>query len=818
MEAPRVHDDRGLRWHSLRWRLPLLISASFIAVLAFVVFAAYREVESTLRDAAGDRARNAATQVANILSRSTLQSLEQLQRVAPELREYLRDPTDAHRTAARASLAPLNATPARRITVWAADGTMLFTVPDTVPDTRSVPPPTRPAEPGFSPIRAVRDVAFTDVGVVIDGAMPERSKPLGSVSMRSRLAITPPDLFNRLFGANVHFLFGNRSGDVWTDLTRVVAGPTVSLDADGVKEYRAPDGDLRIGALSGLQGTPWVVWVDYPRSALVARARVFLARMAIVGLLAVIAAVVMIGWSTFGVGRLGTAMAELNERSQDRERYLATIVDSSSDAIIGKDLNGIVTSWNKGAEDLFGYSSAEMIGRSTLELIPPDRRDEEEHILSRIRAGQRVLHFETVRRTKDGRLLDMSITTSPIRDASGAIIGASKVARDITERRVLQEQYHQAQKMEAIGQLAGGVAHDFNNLLTAVLGFSGLVRESLDADDPRLGDVDQIIMAAERASALTKQLLAFSRKEVVQPVTLDLNEVIVNTDKMLRRLIGEQIVVRLALADRIGPIQADPGQLDQILMNLAINAHDAMPDGGRLTIETANVELDAPFASTHGTASPGPYVMLAVTDTGVGMSDDVRRRLFEPFFTTKERGKGTGLGLSTVFGIVQQSGGCMYVYSEPGHGATFKIYFPRVTASSDAVPAFPERPPARGTETVLLVEDEQAVRLLVRSILELAGYRVVEADSPRAAVAVFAERRSDVHVLVTDVIMPGETGPALFESLRASRPHLRVLYISGYTDDAMRGRLDPGVAFVQKPFAADALLRKLREVLDTAAN
>jgi len=391
------------------------------------------------------------------------------------------------------------------------------------------------------------------------------------------------------------------------------------------------------------------------------------------------------------------------------------------------------------------------------------------------------------------------------------------IGMDISERKSLEGQLRQAQKLEAVGQLAGGVAHDFNNLLTAILGYSKFVVDTFEADDPRRADLQEVINAGQRAVTLTKQLLAFSRKQVLQSVAVDLNAVVTGIRQMLGRLIGEHIELVTVLAPDLRIVRADPGQLEQIVMNLVVNARDAMPAGGRVAIETANVELDASYAMQHGTVRPGSYVMLAVTDNGSGMNEQTKERLFEPFFTTKEPGKGTGLGLATVYGIVKQSGGYIWVYSEPGAGTTFKIYLPMAdTDQAVQSPGPSDEVTAAGTETVLVVEDEEAVRFLTRVILEKAGYRVFDAPNPQQAEALFEENPTLFDILVTDVIMPGSSGPKLFERLAKRCPRLKVLYVSGYTDDAIvhQGQLEPGVEFLEKPFTADALNRRVREVLD----
>lgn len=390
--------------------------------------------------------------------------------------------------------------------------------------------------------------------------------------------------------------------------------------------------------------------------------------------------------------------------------------------------------------------------------------------------------------------------------------------RSEEERISLQEQLQQAQKMEAIGQLAGGVAHDFNNLLTIITGYSDLMLSQLNKEDSIYGDILEIKRAAERASTLTRQLLAFSRKQVLQPKILDLNQLVVNLDKMFRRLIGEDIELFTKIDEKLGKIKADPSQIEQVILNLVVNARDAMPKGGKLTIETGNAELDEHYIRSHLGVKAGHYVMISISDTGVGMSPEVKERIFEPFFTTKEKGRGTGLGLSTVYGIVKQSEGYIWVYSEPGQGTTFKIYFPMI---EDVVESFEMTTDSiktvQGTETILLVEDEEMVRGLVRMVLERNGYHVLEASSGENALRIAQEYRSQpIHLMVTDVVMPGMSGRELADCIKILRPEMKILYISGYTNDAIvrHGVLEEGMAFLQKPFTANILTHKVREVLD----
>ena len=467
---------------------------------------------------------------------------------------------------------------------------------------------------------------------------------------------------------------------------------------------------------------------------------------------------------------------------------------------------------NAAAVQRYGYSEHEFLAMTVRDIRPASESVRFEETLHNDTGGT----FTGFRhRRKDGTLIDVDIESQPITFAGRP--ARLVLARDVTARRQLEDQLRQAQKMEAVGQLAGGIAHDFNNLLTAILGCTQLLLHATPLDDARREDVEEIKNAGLRAAELTRQLLAFSRRQVLAPKLLDMNAVVANMDKMLRRLIGEDVALATELAAELGPVSADPGQLEQVLLNLAVNARDAMPQGGRLTIATANVMLTEEYAERHHRLPPGHYVLLAVSDTGVGMDAATQKHLFEPFFTTKEVGKGTGLGLATVYGIVKQSGGYIWVYSEQGHGTTVKVYLPRVAGAAEPLPAAEAAPELRrGTETVLLVEDAAPVRTLARKSLESCGYRVLDAADGRAALELSAGHAGGIDILVTDVVMPGMSGRELAERLAPLRPGMRVLYTSGYTDDAMvhQGVLRSGVAFLQKPFVPESLARKVREVLD----
>ncbi|MDB5106534.1 MAG: Histidine kinase [Fibrobacteres bacterium] len=642
--------------------------------------------------------------------------------------------------------------------------------------------------------------------------------------------------------------------------------------------------------------------------------------------------------ATVELGQQVMDMRDLHESSS----RLTAIVENSNDAIIGTDLNGVILSWNKSAERIYGYTAREVIGKPVSSiLIPPGREDEEPGILARIRAGELVDHYESVRLRKDGSLIEISLTVSPILDGRGKVVGASKISRDITDRKRYEyaisesekrfrsmadsapvfvwmtdsqgkpvyvnkpwleftgrtlpaelamdttdgihpedqerarlaidkanasrtpirieyrylrfdgsyrwmldtgsprfaengtflghigsciditdlkdteDQLRQAQKMEAVGRLAGGIAHDFNNLLTAINGYSEMALALAAGNDTLMEFLGEIKRSGDRAASLTQQLLAYSRKQILAPTVFDLNETVEDMDRMLRRLIGEHIQMESRLDRNLGSVRADPGQIQQIILNLVLNARDAMQAGGRLIFETANVIVD----KSQGGASDKPHAMLSVRDTGTGMPPDVKARIFEPFYTTKEIGKGTGLGLSSVYGIIKQSGGIINVESEPGIGSVFKIYLPIVEQDADRAAKAP-RPEGTGDirrETILLVEDEETVRKFILRTLSSQGYTVLEAKDGATALALGGKCRS-IDLLLTDVVMPNMNGAVLAEKLKAMHADIRILFMSGYTDNIFLpgGVIDPASKFLQKPFGQADLQAKIRELLDQA--
>jgi len=500
---------------------------------------------------------------------------------------------------------------------------------------------------------------------------------------------------------------------------------------------------------------------------------------------------------------------------ESEERFRATF-ENAGIGIALVDMQGRPFKANPILRQMLGYSEVELSRMIFTEFTHPDDRELDWGLYGELTEGKRD-RYEIEKRflRKNGDAVWGMLTVSLIKGPSGGPVCAVVMIQDITARKLLEDQFRQAQKMEAVGRLAAGVAHDFNNLLTIIIGYSEVILDRFAADDPMRAHTAEIKNAAERAAGLTRQLLAFSRQQVLAPQILDLNALIVNLTKLLNRLIGEDVDLVFNQGHCPATIKADPGHIEQILMNLAVNSRDAMPRGGKLTIEISPVQVDEAFSSTHISVPAGPYVMLAVSDTGCGMDKDVQAHMFEPFFTTKEQGKGTGLGLATVYGIVKQSGGHIWVYSEPGAGTTFKIYLPAVTGSAQT--AQESAVPAGGSETVLLVEDDAGLRELARMVLaDRGGYKVLESTAGKEAL-VFAEQyKGLIHLMLTDVVMPGMSGRELSEELATPRPEMKILYMSGYTDDTVvrHGVLEEGMGFLQKPFTSDSLLRKVREVLD----
>jgi PAS domain S-box-containing protein len=513
----------------------------------------------------------------------------------------------------------------------------------------------------------------------------------------------------------------------------------------------------------------------------------------------------------FFIGRDMTAQKRLERAERDAKETLAAVIDASPVAILCLAPDRRVIVWSRAAEQIFGYTAEETLGRP-YPLVPPEGEREYDGLFERALAGETLRDIRVRRRRKDGTVIDISFDAAPMHDAGG-IKAVAYALTDITERNKLEQQLRQAQKMESIGQLTGGIAHDFNNMLTVVTGTIDILAEAV-ADKPQLAAIAKLISeAADRGAELTGHLLAFARRQPLQPRETDINALMLESEKLLRPALGEDIDIELSLEEAAWPALIDPVQLTTALLNLAINARDAMADGGKLTLETGNVILDQNYADANAEVVPGNYVMVAVSDSGTGIPEDIRQKVFDPFFTTKEVGKGTGLGLSMVYGFVKQSGGHIKIYSEVGHGTTFKLYLPQAGAgAAQAAPSAVDQPLEGGAETILVVEDDATVRSSVVAQIDSLGYRTLAAAGAAEALA-FADQGEAFDVLFTDVIMPGKlNGRLLAEELVRRRPGLKVLFTSGYTENAIihHGRLDPGVLLLAKPYRKAELARMLR--------
>jgi two-component system cell cycle sensor histidine kinase/response regulator CckA len=508
------------------------------------------------------------------------------------------------------------------------------------------------------------------------------------------------------------------------------------------------------------------------------------------------------------------------KRIEESWQLQSAALDSAADGIVITDPDGIIEWVNSAFTELTGYTAEEAVGKHHRDLVNSGKQARAfyKDLWETILAG-RTWRGELINRRKDGSLYTSAQAVTPIPDAAGVVTHFVAIQQDVTERRQLEAQFRQAQRLDSVGQLASGIAHDFNNLLTVINGMSELLLAQVSQDDPVHADIREIRRAGERAAALTRQLLAFSRQQILEPRVLDVNKAVTGMESLLRRLLAEDINLVIVPTQDVSHVKADPGQIEQVIVNLTVNARDAMPEGGQLTIEVQTVTIDEEYVRHHGVdALPGPYVMLSVSDSGTGMDEATRTRIFEPFFTTKGPGKGTGLGLAMVHGIVKQSHGFVGVDSEVGHGTRVRIYLPQVTAAAVSIDWLaPTVVSSPGTETILLVEDNAQLRKLATRFLEPTGYTVLGAGTGEEALRLLEHHQGPVHLLLTDVVMPGMSGGHLAERLAQIRPAIKVLYMSGYTDDAIvrHGVLEARVPFLNKPFTAAELLRKVRDVLDS---
>ena len=731
-----MHRLRG--WKSLSWRLPLLISGLLVAAIAAFAVVGYRQLTSALLDVAKARVVNAANLLARTVESSVPQVSADLTKTAADsaVRRLAQTSDPAARSAANRFLADkISKTPqviavelrdknGNRI-LW-VDGPAATKAPKLRDGHVESSPPKGLA---IGPIVADRGTLYHEAAFPITTTAGDTIGRL--VEFREVSSAQGVALIGGLIGSDATLLFSSPDGK-WNNLATLVPGPPIVPDGPQIISYKAADGSERFGAAAPVKLTPWLVWVDIHRDAILAPARHFLDLMVLTGLLILM------------VGAIGAWLIGRQITAPLREIALASNDISTGDYTRRVTVN---------SEDELGFLAAAF----------------------------------------------------------------NDMARDLTRQRRLEEQLLQAQKMEAVGQLAGGVAHDFNNLLTVIMSYSSMLLADGESSDPGRADIQAISDAAVRAAALTRQLLAFSRKQVLQMQPVNVNAIVTDVEKMLRRLIGEDISLSTHLDPQLALVNADRGQLEQVLLNLAVNARDAMPDGGALTLTTGNADLSDGHVDRHLGAVPGKYIMLAVTDTGTGMTREVQQRLFEPFYTTKGAGKGTGLGLATVHGIVKQLGGDIYVYSELGHGTTFKVYFPHLTDNPDlVVAALEHREAPRGWETILLAEDDDALRSLAARVLGAFGYKVLVARTGADALRIVAAHPGPIDLVATDVVMPEMSGGQLVEKVLKARPGVRVLFMSGYTDDEVmrRGVIDGATAFLQKPFTPDILAQKVRAVLD----
>ena len=721
-------------------------------------------------------------QSANTISTKTVAAANE-----PAIRTFVKSPTAESRTEVekvlQQFLAPQDQN-SLRLELWSTDRLLLVSpASDTTPLSDLTPEFKHCAVEPFRTIGNIRRLNDTIGFPAVAAVKGEDGKVAGYLVRWRKLAASADtrQQMTKLLGTNATVYLGNQADDIWTDLAAIVAKPPLDVRTHEEIQTYDRDGNTPVIAMARpISGTPWLILIEFPDDVILKPVGGFMKRMLVIGtflfVMGVAGAFVLSRRITGPLYEL-TAGATAISRGDHSRR-----VDINQKDELGQ----LATAFNA--------------------------------MVEKLRESQRELERKVQERTAQLEEANHQLELLSASHAEKRSVAEKERADAIEALHDTEKQLFQSQKLEAVGRLAGGISHDFNNLLTVILGYTDISKRNLKEGDPLLRNLDEIGKASERAASLTRQLLAFSRKQVMQPKVFDMNTVVNDLKKMLRRMIGEDIELRVSSQTDLGNIKADPVQLEQVIMNLVVNARDAMPKGGKLSIETSNVYLDESYAREHVSVEPGEYVMLAISDTGCGMDEETRQRIFEPFFTTKESGKGTGLGLSMVYGIVKQSGGNIWVYSEVGRGTTFKIYFPRVTAeaeeykrSGDAV----EVP--KGCETILLVEDAALVRTLARQVLETAGYCVLEAASAEAALRICENiNGTRIDLLLTDVVMPGMSGNDMSKILLARQPDMPVLYMSGYTDEAIvqHGVLEAGINFLQKPFSPGALASKVREVLD----
>lgn len=773
---------------SIKYRLPLLIGTLLFVVIVACSWASYRSVKASAMEVGRERLQNLTQQLSGLLQQSANTIATKTAAVANEsvVREFVKSAAPEARAEVQRVLqqfvAPVDAN-SLGVELWSREAGLVFSAPES--GTISLGDlatefQQSTAEP-FRSVGSIRRVKDTVGFPMVAAVRNEQGAVIGYLVRWRRLATTAESRqqMTRLLGTSAALYIGNNGNDIWTDLENIVPRPATDLrQLNDVTTYDRGSGTV-IGLARPISGTPWTILIEFPDDVVQKPVNSVLKRIAVIGLFVFV----------MGVGGAFVLSRTITNPLEELTKTATAISQGDESRLV-----------NVRQKDELGQLA------SAFNAMVAQVSDSKQEL-------ERKVQVRTLQLEEANRQLESLSQTNVLKRTE-----AEKEKTDALEAlRNTEKQLLQSQKLEAVGRLAGGISHDFNNLLTVILGYSDITLRQLGEDHPLRRNLEEIVRASERAAALTRQLLAFSRKQVMQPKVFDVNTVVTELEKMLRRMIGEDIELRVGLQSDLGNIKADPVQLEQVIMNLVVNARDAMPKGGKLSIETTNVYLDESYARDHVSVEPGHYVMLAISDTGVGMDGETRQRIFEPFFTTKAPGKGTGLGLSMVYGIVRQSGGNIWVYSEEGTGTTFKIYFPRVTDNAEEYKraATAVRVP-QGSETILLVEDADWVRELARQVLEGAGYRVLEASSADAAIQL-SNNGTKIDLLLTDVVMPGMSGNDMSRRVLVRRPNLPVLYMSGYTDDAIvqHGVLEPGINFIQKPFSPDALALKVREVLDS---
>ena len=853
--------------NSIRHRLLLVIAATVLAVVIVHDLVAVREVRRLAITVATTRLQAVSNELGDMMQTQTRQRRRQLASTVRRsgLIDFLRRPSPgAKRDSAAAVLQRDLGGQSIGVSVWDPAGNVLLSIGATPDVDSSFVRALLAASAGgdstaISQLVRVRDSLVYGTIVRVSDA----SRPLGAVVEWRRFTRSRDGRRQllELIGSEAGIYVGNAQGDGWTDFADLVPRPDVPVNGKPgptpvVTSYERQGVGRQLGAFKAIVGTPWMIVVEFRHANVVAPVWTAIQRLVLTTVPLLLIAVAVAWWlgarltnplrdlagaaagistgdyarrvTTDGpdeVSRLAGAfnqmaasIAAAHRALQDRAAELDACLAGAPVGFALYDADGRYRRVNASLARLHGLEAEAHHGRTPSDVNRVLGAQLERHVRAALAGGTQVVTVELSAdppRRGDAAPCWLA-SVFPIRTSDGESLGVGSVVTDLTAYKELERQLLQAQKMEAVGRLAGGVAHDFNNLLTAISGFSQFVLNDLDEQRPvARGDVEQVLAAAERGGALTKQLLAFSRQQVLQPRVLDLNAVVTSLGSMLARLIGTDIELGTRAASPLSAVKADPSQMEQVIVNLVVNARDAMPNGGTIMIETADVELDASYAAQHEGVTPGRYVMLAVTDSGTGMDAATRARVFDPFFTTKAMGKGTGLGLSIVYGIVKQSGGNIEVYSEPGRGTSFKVYLPRcVDPVEDATPTAPS-PLPNGRATVLLVDDDALVSAAARRALERAGYVVLTASDGAQGLRMVTEQNARVDLLITDMVMPGMGGRELARRVTRARPEIRVLYTSGYTAQAMNQQaiLEAGDAFLGKPFTPDALLRRVSEVL-----